>query len=106
MRDVTQRGEGYGIACAEWANAVLSNGLGRHRDAVAAARRAAEYHGDLGFFRWALVELVEAAAHAGMTETAAGAYRRLTEMTGAGRYRLGAGARGTVARAAERRRRG
>jgi hypothetical protein len=82
MRDVTQRGEGYGIACAEWANAVLSNGLGRPRDAVAAAERAAEYHGDLGFFRWALVELVEAAVHAGMSETAAGAYRRLTEMTG------------------------
>ena len=82
MRDVTQRGEGYGIACAEWANAVLCNGLGLPRDAVAAAERAAEYHRDLGFFRWALVELVEAAAHAGMTETAADAYRRLTEMTG------------------------
>jgi hypothetical protein len=83
MRDVTQRGEGYGIACAEWANAVLSNGLGLPRDAVAAAQRAAEYHGDLGFFRWALVELVEAAVHAGMAETAADAYRRLTEMTAA-----------------------
>jgi DNA-binding CsgD family transcriptional regulator len=82
MRDVSQRGEGYGIACAEWANAVLSNGLGLSRDAVAAAERAAEYHGDLGFFRWSLVELVEAAAHAGMTEIAASAYRRLTEMTG------------------------
>jgi DNA-binding CsgD family transcriptional regulator len=81
MRDVTQRGEGYGIACAEWANAVLSNGLGLPRDAVVAAERAAEYHGDLGFFRWALVELVEAAVHSGMTETAADAYRRLTETT-------------------------
>jgi len=81
MRDVTQRGEGYGIACAEWANAVLSNGLGRPGDAVAAAERAAEDPAGLGFFRWALVELVEAAAHAGMPETAAGAYRRLTEMT-------------------------
>jgi DNA-binding CsgD family transcriptional regulator len=82
MQDVTQRGEGYGIACAEWAKAVLSNGLSQPRDAVAAAERAAEFHGDLGFFRWALVELVEAAVHAGMTETAVGAYRRLTEMTG------------------------
>src|SRR4029077_34204 len=82
MRDVTQRGEGYGITCAEWANAVLSNGLGRPRDAVAAAERATEYRGDLGFSRWALVERVEAATHAGMTETAADAYRRLTEMTG------------------------
>src|SRR6185437_8411559 len=79
MRDVTQRGEGYGIACAEWANAVLSNGLGLPRDAVVAAERAAEYHGDLGFYRWALVELVEAAVHSGKTETAADAYRRLTE---------------------------
>ncbi len=82
MRDVTQRGEGYGIACAEWANAVLSNGLGQPREAVAAAERGAEYHGDLGFFRWSLVELVEAAVHAGMPETAAGAYRRLEETTG------------------------
>ena len=81
MRDVTQRGEGYGIACAEWASAVLSNGLGLPRDAVVAAERAAEYHGDLGFYRWALVELVEAAVHSGKTETAADAYRRLTETT-------------------------
>src|ERR1700759_1954526 len=81
MRDVTQRGEGYGIACAEWANALLSNGLALPRDAVVAAERAAEYHGDLGFYRWALVELVEAAVHSGGTETAADAYRRLTETT-------------------------
>ena len=36
----------------------------------------------MGFSKWALVELVEAATHSGMTETAAAAYRRLTEMTG------------------------
>ena len=36
----------------------------------------------MGFSKWALVELVEAAVHAGMTQTAAGAYRRLTAMTG------------------------
>ena len=82
MRDVTQRGEGYGITAAEWASAVLSNGLGHPRDAMAAAERATEYHGDMGFSKWALVELVEAAVHSGMTETAAGAYRRLTAMTG------------------------
>jgi DNA-binding CsgD family transcriptional regulator len=61
---------------------VLGNGLGQPHDAVAAAERATEYRGDLGFSRWSLVELVEAAAHTGMTETAAAAYRRLTEMTG------------------------
>jgi DNA-binding CsgD family transcriptional regulator len=82
MGDVTRRGEGLGITAAEWASAVLSNGLGRPQAALAAAQRATEYHGDLGFSNWALVELVEAAVHSGMTETAAGAYRRLTAMTG------------------------
>ena len=103
MADVTQRGEGYGITAAEWANSVLGNGLGRPRDAMAAAERATAYQGDMGFSKWALVELVEAAVHSGMTETAAGAYRRLTAMTGTGRHRLGAGAGGAVARAAQRR---
>jgi DNA-binding CsgD family transcriptional regulator len=36
----------------------------------------------MGFSKWALVELVEAAVHSGMTETAAGAYRRLPALTG------------------------
>ena len=63
-------------------NSVLGNGLGRPRDAMAAAERAIAYHGDMGFSKWALVELVEAAVHSGMTETAAGAYRRLLAMTG------------------------
>ena len=82
MGDVTRRGEGLGITAAEWANAVLSNGLGRYEIALAAAQRATEYRGDLGFSNWALVELVEAAVRSGMTEAAAGAYRRLTAMTG------------------------
>ena len=82
LGEVTRRGEGYGITCAEWASSVLSNGLGRPQDALAAAERATAFHGDMGFSKWALVELVEAAAHSGMTETAAGAYRRLTAMTG------------------------
>jgi len=81
MRDVTRRGEGLGITAAEWANAVLSNGLGRYEAALAAGQRATAYHGDLGFSNWALVELVEAAARSGMTEAAADAYHRLTAMT-------------------------
>src|ERR1700759_5805608 len=44
-RDVTKRGEGYGIACAEWANAVLSNGLGQPRGAVAGADPGTAYKG-------------------------------------------------------------
>ena len=82
MRDVTSRGEGYGITAAEWANSVLGNGVSNPQDAMAAAVRATEYQGDMGFSKWALVELVEAAVRSGKTETATGAYRRLTAMTG------------------------
>jgi DNA-binding CsgD family transcriptional regulator len=81
-REVTERGEGLGITAAGWANAVLCNGLGRYEAALAAAHRATAYRGDLGFSNWALVELVEAAAHTGRTETARGAYHRLDAITG------------------------
>jgi DNA-binding CsgD family transcriptional regulator len=81
MGDVIQRGEGDGITAAAWAKAVLSNGLGRPRDALAAAERATAYHGDMGFSKWALVELVEAGVRSGMPAAAAAARDRLTAMT-------------------------
>jgi DNA-binding CsgD family transcriptional regulator len=81
MKYVTPRGEGLGITAAEWASAVLYNGLGRYQQAMAAAQRATGYPGDLAFSNWAVVELIEAAARSGKTETAAGAYLRLAEMT-------------------------
>jgi len=82
-QDVTRRGEGTGITFAEWANALLNNGLGRYPDALAAARRATSYEADLGSMIWPMVELIEAAARAGATETAAGACERLAVMTDA-----------------------
>jgi DNA-binding CsgD family transcriptional regulator len=81
--DVTRRGEGSGITFAEWANAVLNNGLGRYPDALAAARRATSYEADLGSMIWPTVELIEAAARSGATETAAGACERFAVMTDA-----------------------
>src|SRR6185436_9382113 len=39
IRDVNLRGEGIGIALAEWANAVLNNGLGSYETAMQAAQR-------------------------------------------------------------------
>lgn len=45
---------------------MLYNGLGRYDAALAAARRACRYE-DLGFFGWALVELIEAAARCRIT---------------------------------------
>jgi DNA-binding CsgD family transcriptional regulator len=81
IKEVTRRGEGVGITFAEWASAVLHNGLGRYQDAEAAARRATSYEADLGSMIWPSVELIEAAARSGMPETAADAVKRLVVMT-------------------------
>jgi DNA-binding CsgD family transcriptional regulator len=78
--DATARGEGRAIGLAEYATAVLYNGLGRYETALAAAQRGCE-HDDLGLFAWALIELVEAGARSGRPEVAAAGLRRLGERT-------------------------
>jgi len=83
LKDVPSRGEGLGITAAERANAVLNNGLGHYQKAQAAAQRATVNDRELGFSNWALAELIEAATRSGISETAAGAYRRLAEITSA-----------------------
>jgi DNA-binding CsgD family transcriptional regulator len=83
MQDVTRRGEGVGITFAQWANAALNNGLGHYDKAVGAGRHATAYDKDLASLCWSLVELIEAAARCGRTETATGAYRQLTDMASA-----------------------
>jgi DNA-binding CsgD family transcriptional regulator len=81
--DVMRRGEGIGLTVAEWADAVLNNGIGDYKTAMAAARRAAEHPTDLGASPFCWVELVEAAVRCGETDTAADALEHLTEMTSA-----------------------
>jgi DNA-binding CsgD family transcriptional regulator len=93
MQDVTRRGEGVGITFAEWANAVLSNGLGLYGKAAAAAQRACSFDDDLGALVWVTPELAEAASRTGMTEAAAWACDRLEEMTSAGGTDWGLGVR-------------
>ncbi|HEX3792108.1 MAG TPA: AAA family ATPase [Pseudonocardiaceae bacterium] len=83
LADVTRRGEGVGVTMAEWANSVLCNGLGRYHDAVAAARQSIAYDADRGSLALPCVELVEAAVRCDELGTAADAYRRLAEVTGA-----------------------
>jgi DNA-binding CsgD family transcriptional regulator len=78
--EVVSRGEGRSLGLAEYATAVLYNGLGRYEDALAAAQRVCQYE-DLGFFGWALVELIEAAARSGQPEAAAPALEKLAERT-------------------------
>jgi DNA-binding CsgD family transcriptional regulator len=80
MRAATARGDGRAVGLAHHATAVLCNGLGRHEDALAAARRACE-HDDLGFHGWSLVELIEAAARCGRPDLATGAFAELEERT-------------------------
>jgi DNA-binding CsgD family transcriptional regulator len=82
-RDATARGEGIGLSVAEWAGAVLYNGLGRYQHAMATAERAASHDRGLGATNWALVELIEAATRTGNAGTAATALGRLGEMTSA-----------------------
>ncbi|MCX4574946.1 AAA family ATPase [Streptomyces sp. NBC_01571] len=80
IEEVRPRGEGRVIGLAEYATAVLYNGLGRYEDALAAATRACRFE-DLGFFGWALAELIEAAARNGQPEAAVSALARLSERT-------------------------
>jgi DNA-binding CsgD family transcriptional regulator len=88
LSDVSRRGEGMGMSVAEWANAVLHNGLGRYREAMHCAERALYYQEYPGLrypgaANWAAAELIEAAARSGMTEVAAETYGWIAEMTSA-----------------------
>jgi DNA-binding CsgD family transcriptional regulator len=81
IEDVTRRGEGIGITMAEWANAVLCNGLGQYHDAVSAARRSIGDAGDGGSLALPCVELIEAAVRTEQVALAEDAYVRLAEAT-------------------------
>ncbi|MBV9750210.1 MAG: hypothetical protein JO157_15495, partial [Acetobacteraceae bacterium] len=74
----TGRGEGFAVEVAEWAAAVLHNGLGEYAEATAAAERAYDHDG-LGFGVWVLPELVEAAVRSGDRPVAEIASLRLSE---------------------------
>ena len=82
MKDAIARGEGRAIGVAEYATAVLYNGLGRYEAALAAAQRACQYD-DLGFFGWSLTELIEAAVRSGDLAAGERALATLAERTGA-----------------------
>jgi DNA-binding CsgD family transcriptional regulator len=84
LEEAVPRGEGIGVTTAEWADAVLNNGLGRYDRAMAAAQRVMEPPGRLdATVNWALPELIEAASRSGQPELADDALGRLSEMTSA-----------------------
>jgi DNA-binding CsgD family transcriptional regulator len=73
---------GPGVAVyAQWAAAVLYNGLARYQEATAAARQATSNTFEYWVSVWALPELVEAAMHGGDAGLARDAIERLAETT-------------------------
>ncbi|MFI7065130.1 AAA family ATPase [Kribbella sp. NPDC050124] len=72
-------GEGMGIHWAHWTTAMLYNGLGRHQEALAAARQAINDMPDLFVTVWASAEFIEAAARTGQARLCADALARLVE---------------------------
>jgi DNA-binding CsgD family transcriptional regulator/tetratricopeptide (TPR) repeat protein len=83
-------GQGTAIP-AQWAAAVLYNGLARYEEAASSARQATASAVSSWDCVWALPELVEAAARVGNTGVAAGALDRLAETTQAGGTDFGLG---------------
>ncbi len=77
------RHEGRWLTAAAWATAVVSNGLGRYSDALAAAEEGAAGTVGLGLTAWSMAELIEAAARLGCPERAHGALGRLREIAAA-----------------------
>ena len=84
-------GQGIAVAYAQWAAAILNNGLGRYEEALAAAQLASEDTAALHISMWALPEMIEAAARTGRTQLAADAAERLTGYTEAGGTDFGLG---------------
>ena len=80
-RNATASGEAYALAFANWATAVLYNGLGRPEEAVTAAERASEHLEAPVISSWGLVELVSAASQTGRSELASDALDRLSGIT-------------------------
>jgi DNA-binding CsgD family transcriptional regulator len=80
VADATVRGDGRAITSAEFATALLSNGLGRYEAALAAAQKACE-HEELGVTCFVAPELIEAAERCDRHDVAAAALERLRERT-------------------------
>jgi DNA-binding CsgD family transcriptional regulator len=74
-------GEPGAAIYAQWAAAVLYNGLARYKEAAWSARQATSNSFEYWVSVWALPELVEAAVHMGDADLARNALERLVETT-------------------------
>jgi DNA-binding CsgD family transcriptional regulator len=79
--EITARGEGGGLALADYARAVLNIGLGRYREALTAATATDAFDSEgLTIYSQGLSEIIESAARVGSREQAIDALSRLVEM--------------------------
>lgn len=83
ISDATAAGQGTVVQYAQWATAMLCNGLGQYEQALAAAQQASDGSPELAVTDWARIELVEAAARAGRLEAGYAALERLSKVTAA-----------------------
>jgi DNA-binding CsgD family transcriptional regulator len=79
-QDAALRGEGLGVAAANWAAAMLHNGMGQYGQALSAAEAAVEHAGPAVVAGLPMAELVEAAVRAGQPGRAAAAMRSLSRI--------------------------
>jgi DNA-binding CsgD family transcriptional regulator len=80
-QDLIERGEGVGVTLAQWATAVLYNGLAQYDRAFVSAAQALEMPNEFWFLPWVAVELIEAASRTGNSVQAVSALTRLAEGT-------------------------
>jgi DNA-binding CsgD family transcriptional regulator len=79
LAEVASRGEDAGTMIINWVQSLLLNALARYREALPAARVAADHPVASAVANWALLEVIESAVRSGRPEIAADAYERLAE---------------------------
>src|SRR3954453_23748543 len=79
MPVATAGGQGNAVQFTTLAAAVVANGAGRYRDALAPAKDASDDMPDLVVSMWALSELVEAASRSSEVELAQDAVERFAK---------------------------
>lgn len=79
--DGEARGEGYALSAANFAEAILYNGLSRYPEALASASRELPYTHELNHAMRTLLELVEAAVRTGEVALAEEGFERLATVT-------------------------
>jgi ATP/maltotriose-dependent transcriptional regulator MalT len=81
IEKATARRQGLAVRVAQWAAAVLYNGLGRYEEAASAALEVTANDADPYPQMWVLPELVEATSRVGRIDAAREALERLVEVT-------------------------